>query len=122
VLASPDIGKTDLAIRGALATAEVPVGLAQSLCDTLASTARTFAGLNEEQQAAKAVQEGATLIKAFGKEQASELGTLAEAALARLGADFLNAAGPFGAHSAQSIVTLANIQRDYLAKHGSKTT
>jgi hypothetical protein len=79
VLAGPDVAKSDAAIRGALATAQVPVGLAQSLVDTVANTAKNFANLPPDAQAAKAAQEGATLIKTFGKEEASNLGTLAEA-------------------------------------------
>jgi len=119
VLASPDLPKTDVAIRTALSTAEVPVGLSQSLMDTIASTARTFAGLNEDQQAAKAASEGKVLIKTYGKERATELGALAEVALQRLGPDFLSHAGPFGGHSAQSIVTLAGIERSYRQKKGT---
>jgi hypothetical protein len=121
ILNGKEPAASDVAIRGALANAKVPVGLSQSLLDTVASTARTFEGLNDEQQAAKAVSEGKLLIKAYGETKAKELGVLAEAALARLGADFLNHAGPFGGHSAQSIVTLAGIERAYRAKHGEPT-
>jgi hypothetical protein len=64
ILTGKDVVASDAAIRTALATAQVPVGLAQSLVDTVSATARTFVGLSDEQQVAKAAQEGKLLIKA----------------------------------------------------------
>jgi hypothetical protein len=123
ILTAKDVPAADAAIRGALATAQVPVGLSQSLVDTVSATARTVASLpSEEARAAYFQDQGKVLIHTYGQERATELGALAEAALARLGADFLNHAGPFGGHSAQSIVTLAALQRTYLQKHPEAKT
>jgi hypothetical protein len=110
-------------VVGALATAQVPVALAQSVLDTVSATARTIASLpSDEARQAYFQDQGKLLVKTYGEAGSKELGTLASAAEARRGPAFLDHAGPLGFHSAQGIVTLAGLERAYRQKHGEPRT
>jgi hypothetical protein len=111
------IADLDKETREAFHKSGVPIAHAQGLLSALQSSAVTYAGLTGIVARDYAHNQGELLKRTYGLERAVEMMASAQALFNSLGS--VAKTYQFGAHSASSVVTLANIAASLKFKKGS---